>query len=373
MIRIKEKSLLNPVYPVHSVRFFLSVSSVLSVVIYSSSLRADSITTTEQSIRDCKILRVVGGRVIARVGDDAKSFPLADISRVEITSLDLLTQAEDARAQKQWPRAQTLYTRAGRSTSKAVQNLTQARLIEVLDQRGQWADAVSVFLKMYAAEPSDAAWLLRPANLPEEKSVMLPESAKMIEARMREEIFQTVLAQRHMKQLLMDIYLQMNDSRAATLARQLQQGVDGPAQKQVVESAEKKTDAPATQAAAQASGVDHIARQVEEFIAQKKYTEALEKIDTASSRAEGANAAQLAILRGDVQAASGAEDDALMTYIRVSSMNDSGNWGGAALLKTARLQKKLNRDEAAQRLLREVIDKYPDTLWAKEAEQSLAR
>lgn len=347
-----------------------SFFAFLLVVYFSSSAAlADSIVTKTQTISDCKIMRVVGGRVIARVGDDAKSFPLADIERVEITGLSKLTDAEEARAQKDWPRANALYVEAGRSTSKAVQMLTQARLIRVLDERGQWSDAVKTFLKIYATEPGDAAWSLRPANLPVESSVMLPESARQIEAAMQLPALQTVPAQRHMKQLLVDIYLQMNDARAAKLAHQLQEGVDsGPA---ASTSAAKPVESPAATSAPaeKTTGVDAAIKQAEELLAQKKYPEALAALDAAADKADGAAAAQLAVLRGDALAAAGQNDDALMAYIRVPGMADSGTWGGAALLKAADLQKKLGRDEAAARLYREVMDKYPDTLWAKEAEK----
>lgn len=343
---------------------------LLVVCFFSSAVLADSIITKTQTISDCKIIRVVGGRVIARVGDDAKSFPLADVERVEITGLNKLAEAEEARAQKDWPRANALYVEAGRSTSKAVQMLAQARLIRVLDERGQWSDAVKTFLKIYATEPGDAAWSLRPANLPEESSVMLPESARQVEAAMQLPALQTVPAQRHMKQLLVDIYLQMNDARAAKLAHQLQEGVDsGPAAP--ASAAGKPAESPAATSAPaeKTTGLDAAIKQAEELLAQKKYPEALAALDAAADKADGAAAAQLAVLRGDALAAAGQNDDALMAYIRVPGMADSETWGGAALLKAADLQKKLGRDEAAARLYREVIDKYPDTLWAKEAER----
>ncbi len=343
------------------------------ILFLSVLARADSITTKDESLKDIRITRVYGGRVFVRVGDEVKKIPLAQISRVEMTEIPELSAAEDAYAKEDWLRAGPLFTQVGRNTSKVAQGIARARMIRIQDACGQWGDAIKNFLSVYAENPGEDTWALRPMHLPDESSVMLSQSAAMIEARMREEKFQTVTAQQHMKLLLVDIYLQMSDPRAAKLARELQNHVAGgavaqPAQTsaaatQITTQSEESTSQPA----AKADEVNVIARQVDDFAANKKWARALAILDDAIEKSQGSNAAQLAVMRADVLMGEGKTDDALLAYLRVPSMNDSGSWGGAALLKAADLQNKMGRTDAAQRLYQEAAEKYADTVWGKKA------
>ncbi len=321
---------------------------------------ADSFINDGIKYSDARIVGLKDGHLNAIVGNNERQYPLLKIELIAITNNAnnaKFTDAEAARSDSK--KAVALYNEALRlANGKEMKLLIQARLIAPLDAEGKWSDAVSTFLDVYAAAPTDAAWELRPKNLPAAKSTLLDDSVKKITARIN--TFKDTTAQRNLKILLLDIYTKNSDPKAAALAKEL--GLGTP-------ELPTTTANTATVAVTPNAGADLAA--AEAAYNAKKYDDAIKSADAALETATGDAAIKLYNLKAGSYLAQDKLEEAALSYLRITVHYSTTTAAPTALLQAADIEKKLKHDDAAKRLYKEIVEKYPSSPAALQARKHL--
>ncbi len=105
----------------------------------------------------------------------------------------------------------------------------------------------------------------------------------------------------------------------------------------------------------------------------KKYDEALVTMKSVITKREDEVAAEAQFNVGEINSAKGDFKNAALEYMRLSYVYGKyTDWSVRGQLKAARAYKEMGEKDQAQSLLEKIINKYPDTPYAKEAKDLLS-
>lgn len=308
------------------------------------------------------------GKLLVLVGPKSETHAFSKVDEVRIEDVPALAEAEKAYANKEYKKAgQSYITAMNRTNNRGLQQVIMARAIPALEADGRFNDAVKYFLEVYQAHPTEAAWDLRPTKLPAKGSNMLAEAARMIESKLNIPALKAETPQKNLKMFLLEIYQKAgNDAKAAALAKEL--GASLP-ETPTAGSNDTRTTTPAAPESIQvADGAT--TRDVDAAIAAKDYAKAVALADSALRTAQGETAAALYMAKARALAADKKPDDAALAYLRIYAHYPSSPLAPAALLNAANIQKEQKREDAAKRLYREIVEKYPNSQQAQAARKA---
>src|ERR1051325_6476000 len=143
--------------------------------------RADSVTIDGLKY-DGTVVGIKGGRFVLSIANTERSYDLEKLSAATIDSIPKFTDAEKVR-ESDPKAAAALYKQIIPTINKPELRLfTQWRAIAPTDADGRWTEAVSLFLEVNQAAPTETIWKSRPTHLPNAGSAMLGESAEKVNA-----------------------------------------------------------------------------------------------------------------------------------------------------------------------------------------------
>ena len=328
------------------------VYPLLIVAMAASAARADRIVTATRTFDGVSVSALRAGAVVAREADGASlRVPLREVITLQIDGATALSRAEADRAAQAWRKAADDYTAALRATDDPdLRRLVEARSIAALDAGGQWLAAVQRFIDIYTATPDDGTWALRPTHLPEAGSSLLGDSAKLVEQALASPPLSTAPgAARHLRSMLLDIYNQANDPRAADVAREL------------------AAAAPPTTAASMAAPGDGFLQAAKLALDNGNADDALRLADDGLKAAGGATAAGLHIVRAAALEKQGKPGDAVAELLKVPVFYPDTAEAPEALRKAAALEDAQGNHDAAARLREQLAARYPKSAAAPQA------
>jgi hypothetical protein len=333
-----------------SLRILLGSLGLLSAIALAGVARADSFKYDGFPYKDVKISGFKDGGMAAIVGSAEKQYDLAKLESLNLVDSPKLNAAEDAR--KDPKKASALYLDAIKSINrKDIKLLAQARAISVFEADGKYLDAVTNFLDVYQAAPTAATWELHPQTLPAAGSTLLKDSALRITEKLPA-FAKSTDATKNLKSLLLEIYTKANDPKAAALAKELNVGI--AAVETPVASASTPQDVTPSVGAGDLSSV-------EGAVNAKKWDDAITQADALLATATGDAAIKLFQLKAQAYLGLGKQEDAALSLMRIALHYPNSPAAPTALLQTADIQKKLKQDVAANRLYKEIVDKYPNS------------
>jgi len=310
----------------------------------SSAFAADKAKIDGMTHPDVAIEGIKDGKLQMRIRGRET---LADLSQVEWLELEgqpSFNRAENSR--KDAKAAATAYQAAIRSINdKKLKTLAELRSVEPLDRDGKYVDAVTNFLNVYAASPTDSIWQLRPTNVPAAGSTMLKTAADRIKGKLS--AFPAAEAKRNLETWQMELLTKGKDPEGSAIAARLNgapadtvQNPSSPAPAAPLPPAGTPSAAPA--AAPTVTG---------EAAVQMFYRQAadLEK-------------------KGDNQSLA----LAAATLLRIPAHYPSSPEAPNAMLRAADTQKKLKQDDEAIRIYQAIVESYDKSSAAVRAKAALA-
>lgn len=307
---------------------------------------------------DCTINGIADGRLSATVRDIPRVYDLADVSMIDIDLTPRFIDAETARGEDA-RKAAALYKQVISTINKPdLKLLAEWRAIEPTEKDGRWTEAVVLFLDVYQASPDEAIWKGRPTQFPAEGSSMLGESAEKVAAAIKGA--RSEEAKKNLRGYLLEIYTKAGDVDAAQrLAKEISTGV--------VEEL-KPAGAPAAAAETGRVGTDVAGalKEIEGEIRARQFDTAIARADGMLNGKEGAAvegdaAVQLFLLKSTAYEGKGNLEEATAVLLRIPAHYPSSPAAPAALLRAVEMEKKLGRDDSAKALIREIVEKYPDS------------
>ena len=275
-----------------------------------------------------------------------KQFELTDITAISLDQLPAFGQAEAMRddALKAAASYKSLIPALNKPDLKL---LAQARAIEPFDRQGQWSEAVAAFLDVYLAQPTDAAWKLRPTHFPAAGSRLLADSADRVATAVK--AARSDEARKNLRSLLLDIYNRAGDTQNAQRVAQEIAGIS--------------TDPlppPPPQSAPDAT-INFTLSQLEAALRGGKYDQVLQQADALLPGAQGSpeTATQLFSLKARALESQNKLEDAIAAWLRIPAHYPDNVMAPTALAHAAAIQQKLNHPEQAGTLLDEIRTAYP--------------
>jgi hypothetical protein len=263
-----------------------------------------------------------------------------------LTSQANFNQAEKSR--KDAKKSAALYkTALSNINDRKLKVLATARAIGPTDADGKFTEAVTYFLDVYAAAPSENTWKLKPSNIPPANSSMLKESADRIQNRLA--MVRQDDAKKNLKTFQLELLTKANDPRAAALATELNGGN--------VEPTAGNAQATPAPAAAQATPVITSGEGIEgvsNALKAKNYDSAIAQADALLKSANEPTAVRALELKAQAYEAQKKLDLAAATLIRVAAHYPNNSQAIPALTRAAELQKALKHDEEAKRITDEI-------------------
>jgi tetratricopeptide (TPR) repeat protein len=325
------------------IRAFAGCALLFALVPFA---RADSFLI-EKNRYEGAIIGLHDGRLMATIRGVQRAYELSDVSSINLDDVPRLAEAEQARGDDP-KKAAALYKQAIAAINKPeLKLLAQWRAIDPTDRDGRWLEAVTLFLDVYQASPTDSVWKGRPTHFPAAGSSMLTDSADKVAAAAKAARSDEI--RKNLNSFLLDIYTKAGDTQAAErLAREMSTGI--------VEELGPRTESNPAAITDQAA-----LSQLESDLHDKNYDAIISHADILLSHATGETAVQA--LSFKAQAYEGLEqwESAAATWLRIPAHYASSARVPAALLHAGQIEKRLNHPEAASALFREILDKYPES------------
>jgi tetratricopeptide (TPR) repeat protein len=331
----------------------LACGAALALGLGAVSTMADNVTYEGFQYKDVSITGYSDGAIIADAAGQQKTYALKSLDLIEMEDQTAFNKAEQARKAKDWASASEHYSKAMTETRRALRPVVEARAIAAFDHTGKYVDAMKAFIDLYALSPTAATYALRPQNLPEGASQMLGEAATVINARINDSKFRDPAVQNNLKAILIDIYTQAKDPRLGALVHA------------ATGTPEPTPGVVAPVAAVPAEHADNLSA-IDDALSAKKYDDVIKTADTMLPTAEGETAVHLYMAQAQAYAALNKPEDAEAAYLRVAIHYPQHSQAPTALLEAAGLEKKTNPD-GAKRLLKELVEKYPNSPAAEKA------
>ncbi len=347
---------------------FATLSIITGAILSTAGLAsADSFKYDGLGYKDVKVVGLKDGQMTAALASGERTFEISKLEEISIDGMQKFTDAEAAR--KNPAKAAALYIDAIRTINrKEIHLLAEARSIVPLDASGKWLDAVTNFLDVYAYGPTPEAWELRPKNLPASGSKLLGESADRINSRLSS--FKSTDALKNLKTFLLEIYTKANDPRAAKLAAELGSGTVETVPTTGAATPQTPTQETPTNTTPAATGSEDVSA-VDAAIKARKYDDAIALADNLLASATGEPAITLFELKARAYQAQNKLNDASLALMRIAVFYPTNARASAALLQAADLQAQLKNQDAAKRLYKEVVDKYPNSPSGQSARKKL--
>ena len=329
-------------------------------------LKADGLPysndVTIEGIKEVVVDGVKQAKLATRIMGKERFFELSTVEWIELEGQPNFNKAEDNR-KKDVKAAVTAYKAAmGNINERKLKMLAELRSVEPLDQDGQYSNAVVAFLNVYATFPLEGVWKLRPVNMPAEGSTMLRDAVGKIEGKLPS--FSAVAvaeAKRNLEVWQLELMTKAKDPRAAALAAKL-----GGAPADSVST--KTAQTPVAPVAPPVSGKGLEA--IDNAIKAKQYDVAIALADKELPMVVGAGSAiQLFTLKVRAYEGKGGDQDlelAAATLLRIPAHYPSSQDAPKALLKAAKLQMQLKREDEARRLYHAILDDYPNSAEVRE-------
>lgn len=333
-----------------SLRIILGTLGLMSALALAGVARADSFKHDGFTYKDVRINGFKDGAMSATVGSAERQYELSKVESLNLVDSPKFNAAEDAR--KDPKKASALYLDAIKSINrKDIKLLAQARAISVLEADGKYLDAVTNFLDVYRAAPTGVTWELHPQTLPAAGSTLLKDSARKITEKLPA-FAKSTDATKNLKTLLLEIYTRANDPKAAPLAKELNVGI-AAVETPVAGAGSTPDPAPSVGAGDLSS--------VEGAVQAKKFDDAIAQADTLLATASGDAAIKLFQLKAQAYLGLSKQEDAALSLLRIALHYPNSPAAPVALFQAADIQKKLKQDVAANRLYKEIVDKYPNS------------
>jgi len=199
----------------------VALSPLLAASAMADSLKADGFKYSDE----VTVVGIKEGQLQTTIKGSEKLFDLATVESIDLTGQQRFNEAELAR--KDAKKAAALYKSAlGNINDRKLKLLAEARAIAPTDADGKFTEAMTYFLDVYAASPTEGIWKLHPTNLPPASSSMLKDAAEKINVKLAS--IKGDEARKNLKTLQLDILTKAGDPKAATLARELKGGNNEP-------------------------------------------------------------------------------------------------------------------------------------------------
>jgi tetratricopeptide (TPR) repeat protein len=317
----------------------------------SGAAIADSVVFDGFPYKDISISGYSDGAIVADAAGVQKTYDCSRLDQIELEDQTTFNKAEAARRAKDWAIASEQYSKALLETRRSLRPVVEARAILAFDMTGKYVDAMKAFIDIYSKSPTAATYALRPQKLPDASSQMLGDAATIINGRMNDQKFSDPAVQNNLKAILIDIYTQSKDPRLSAVVHSVT-GTPAPAVDAVADAGPKE---PKDGASA-----------IDDALTAGKYSDVIKTADTLLATADTETAVHLYMAQGQAYAALNKPEDAEAAYLRVAIHFPMHSQAPNALLQAADLEKKSN-PEGAKRLLKEIVDKYPNSPAAEKA------
>jgi tetratricopeptide (TPR) repeat protein len=309
------------------------------ICITIATVRADTLSLGDTRY-DGVINGIKNGKVSITVRGQEHPCELSDITGIFLDDAPKLADAEAARANDP-KKSAAIYKQIIPTINKPdLKLLVEWRAIDPTDRDARWSEAIALFLDVYQAVPTDAVWNGRPTHWPAPGSSMLEESARHVNAAIKDAKSEDV--KKKLRLYLLDIYTKAGDTAAAQrVAREIETGI---AQEPAV--------------AAAAPQVPAATAEITAALAAKNYDAALKQADARLANATGENAVELYAIKAQALEGLNKFHEAAGAWLRIFAHYPASPSAPEALLNAARLEKKLN-NPAAKIIFDEILQKYP--------------
>jgi|GEM_PF-1559183 len=346
----------------------ISRLAAIAVLAVTAPLFADKMKHDGFNFNEITVVGLRNGELVVQQSGQERRYAIDKLESLEVDKNAKFSEAERLRGEPK--KALAAYQAALQNTTGAMRSLIQARMIAMQEADGRWTDAVKTFVELYKAGPAASLWAIRPTKLPDASSKMLVEAADWISTQLA--AFKQPEAIKNLKMMQLEMYTKAGNDKAGPLAKELGTGgtVDkvNPPENTNTNTAVTPTT-PVTPTVSSTSSED--IRAVEGMIAAKKFDDAIGKIDAALASATGESAVKLYQLRAQASVGLSKPADAAVSLLRIATHYPTSASAPSALLQAGELQKSLKNDDAAKRLFKEVVDKYPASREAAAAKKHL--
>lgn len=328
-------------------RNILLSAVAIAAAVAPLAVRADELMSDGLRYSNVTVLGLKGDKLAVNTPGGEKAFELAKISWITIDKTPQFNQAEAARDDDAKKSAAFYRTALQQEmTGKALRPLGQIRAVAPTAADGRYTEAMTLFLTVYQQVPTAAIWNLRPAPIPAAPSSMLGESADLIEKKLPS--FTSDEAKHNLQLLQVDLYTKAGDTKNAARIAGLLNGTP-----------DDKTTGSAAPVESAITTAD--LAPIEDALKNGKNDTAIELIDKLLPRADNEGAARLYVARARALAAGQKPELAIAAYLRVPIFYPTSNLAPTALLAAAQMQDQLKHPDEAQRLRKEITDKYADS------------
>jgi tetratricopeptide (TPR) repeat protein len=332
----------------------------------TAGARADTVVADGFTYDWTLVLGLRGDKFVFRTqqGKDV-TVALNTVSKILLDKAPNFNGAEESR-DSDAKKAAALYREALSQEMNAATLRPMAwwRAIGPTDADGRWTDAVSLFLNLYATCPTDTIWKLRPTHVPAKGSSMLKESADLIGKKVAAlpqagpvggaagDLNWTDVRKR-LQTWQVDLYTRAGETdTAARLARVLAGGAPDD---------DAAGAAPAAPAAHNGEITVVEMAPIEDAIKTGHYDAAISQADKLMDHANADGAVALFLAKARAYAGEKQPELAVANYLRVAIHYSASKEAPGALAAAADLQRQLGHVAEADRLLKEIKDKYPDS------------
>ncbi len=314
---------------------------IFVVLLLDVPARADRVFYDGFEYADVVVIGYKNDRLAVTLKAGVKLLELGKVKWIALDGAAQFRDAEEART-TDVKKSAAFYRDAIRALNDPDQKLlAELRAVAPTDADGKYVDAITWFLDVYAVHPTDATWKLHPTHIPAPGSMMLTEAAERIQSRLAG--FESEEAKKNLKTLQLELYSKAGDPRANSLVKELTTGI--------VESAEPKPAAAVTEAS--------VIEPIQNAIKSKDYAGAIRQADELLRRASEETAIRAYELKALAYEGENNRDAAAATLLHISVFYPASTSAPTALLLAADLQKQLHHAAEANRLYREIMDKYP--------------
>ncbi|HVX86686.1 MAG TPA: hypothetical protein VH253_18025 [Phycisphaerae bacterium] len=343
----------------------MAVAGAVLVLGLGVAARADTVVADGFTYDWTLVLGLRGDKFAFRTqqGKDV-TVDLGTVSKILIDKAPDFNGAEEAR-DSDAKKAAALYREALSQEMNAATLRPMAwwRSIGPTDADGRWTDAVGLFLNLYATCPTEAIWKLRPTHVPAKGSSMLKESADLIGKKVAAlpqagpvggaagELNWTEVRKR-LQTWQVELYTRAGETQtAARLARVLS---GAPAE---------DGGGAAAPVAAGSNGQITVVEMapIEDAIKTGHYETAIGEANKLLEGADAEGAVTLFLAKARAYAGAKEPELAVANYLRVPIHYGGSKEAAGALASAAELQRQLGHVAEADRLLKEIQDKYPDS------------
>ncbi|HUS93499.1 MAG TPA: hypothetical protein VM695_16700 [Phycisphaerae bacterium] len=335
---------------------------------------ADQATISNIPYTDIQITDADGGKLTYALRGRNYDKPMTEVSHLQVMGRTALNQAENQLKAKKPAEAVALYDRAFAQADEAwLKRLVRCRRLVALDSAGLIGRAVEDWLTI-ADETSAgrAAIVLAPSRLGQRGSAENAKAIQLLEGRLKT---RNVALLARVKQMLRELYTVEGAADKIAL-------LDGAGPAGGGDNGNGgTTPAPIAPVRVGGEGLSGQLKEAQDQINAGRYAEAADNIKARLPRYSNADLPTALLLRGRAlelqHQKSGGGDRSLLLeaglgYMRIVSCFDPSTAGAPeALFRAGQVCQRLGNKVAAQNAWRLLMERSPDSEWAKKAEAAL--